>query len=119
MSKRDYTKFSKNQNEDRENVANKIVPEVTMPIPEDDMPEEPIVESEIVVHKPIIFGKVIDCSRLNIRQYPTLRADVLCSLIEGTEIEIDEDKSTDEFYAVCTPAGLEGFCLKKFVKIGK
>ena len=125
MSKKDYTKFSKNQNGDVDTPVIESVPEVTFPIPEDDMPEEqfvvPITETADtpVEQKPEIFGKVVDCSKLNVRQYPTLRADVLCTLVENAEIEIDEGKSTDEFYAICTPTGLEGFCLKKFVKICK
>lgn len=119
MSKKDYTKFSKNQNGDTDTPVTESVPEVTIPLPEDDMSEEQIVEPEVVEQKPEIFGKVVDCSKLNVRQYPTLRADVLCTLVENTEIVIDEDKSTDEFYAICTPTGLEGFCLKKFVKICK
>ena len=125
MSKKDYTKFSKNQNGDGDAPFIESIPEVTIPLPEDDLPEEqfvvPVTETvdASIEQKPEIFGKVVDCSKLNVRQYPTLRADVLCTLIENTEIEIDEDKSTDEFYAICTPTGLEGFCLKKFVEIRK
>jgi hypothetical protein len=30
---------------------------------------------------------------------------------------IDEKESTEEFYKVCTAAGIEGFCMKKFIAI--
>ena len=119
MSKKDYTKFSKSRHDDHNVADNDSVPEVTYPLPEDDVPVEPVAEPEIVEQKPIIFGKVVNCSKLNIRQYPTLFSDVLGCLVENTEIEIDEDKSTSDFYAICTPTGLEGFCLKKFVEICK
>lgn len=119
MSKKDYTKFSKSQYENQNKPVTDSVPEVTYPLPEDDAPVEPVVEPEIVEQKPIIFGKVVGCSKLNIRQTPSLFADILGCLTENTEIEIDEDKSTNDFYAICTPTGLEGFCLKKFVEICK
>ena len=117
MSKKDYTKFSKNRSEDREVVENKPIPEVTYPFPEDDIPA--IVDAEGVEQKPLVFGKVTGCQKLNVRQHPNLHADILACLAENTEIEIDESKSTNEFYAICTPTGLEGFCLKKFVEICK
>ena len=118
MSKKDYTKFSKNRSEDREVVENKPIPEVTYPFSEDDVSEEPDV-IHTPEQKPLVFGKVSYCSKLNVREHPTLFSDVLCCLIENTEIEIDKDKSTSDFYAICTPTGLEGFCLKKFVEICK
>ena len=118
MSKKDYTKFSKSQNVVRDDSNHEIVSEVVYPLPEDDIPEEPVI-APVQVQKPLIFGKVVGCSRLNVRQSPTLFSDVLCCLTENTEIEIDEGKSTNEFYAICTPAGLEGFCLKKFIEIRK
>lgn len=110
MSNQDYTKFSKNLSEENETPIDKTIPEVTWTVAEDDVVEE---------QKPLIFGKVAGCSKLNVRQYPNLRSDVLCCLAENAEIEIDEDKSTNDFYAICTPTGLEGFCLKEFVKISK
>lgn len=118
MSKKDYTKFSKNHSGDRDIVENNPVPEVAYPIPEDDIQEEPIVEST-KEQKPLIFGKVVGCSKLNVRQHPNLHADILCCLDVNTEVEIDEDTSTNDFYAICTPSGREGFCLKKFVEICK
>ena len=127
MSKKDYTKFSKNQNGGCNTIDNESAPEVAYPLPEDDLPEELVVDPvlepnskfENIEQNSVTFGRVINCSKLNVRQYPTLHADVLCCLDENTEIEIDEDKSTSEFYAICTPTGLEGFCLKKFVEIHK
>ena len=118
MSKKDYTKFSKHHSEDRDVVESSPIPEVTYPFPENDVVEEEVVISE-PEKKPIVFGKVANCSKLNVRQLPSLRADILCCLDVNTEVEIDEDKSTSEFYAICTPSGREGFCLKKFVEICK
>lgn len=119
MSNKDYTKFSKNHNRGDDNINHVSAPEVAYPLPEDDIAEVPTDVSEHVEQKPVTLGKVVDCSKLNVRQYPTLHADVLCCLVEDSVIEIDEAKSTNEFYAVCTPTGLEGFCLKKFVEVCK
>ena len=118
MSKKDYTKFSKNHNTVHDSSDHDVIPEVAYPFPEDDISVEPVVVST-PEQKSLVFGKVVGCSKLNVRQHPTLFSDVLCCLTENTEIEIDEDKSTNDFYAICTPAGLEGFCLKKFIEIRK
>lgn len=127
MSKKDYTKFSKSQHGDRDIANVDSIPEVAYPFPEDEVLEENFSsitqestnKLEIVEQKPLVFGKVVNCSKLNIRQCPNLFANVLGCLDKDTEIEIDEDKSTNDFYAICTPAGMEGFCLKKFVEICK
>lgn len=116
MSKKDYTKFSKSHTVDHGGTNDSSIPEVTYSFPEDDMAEEEVAISE-PEKKPLVFGKVIGCQKLNVRQYPNLHADILCCLAENTEVEIDEDKSTTDFYSICTPAGREGFCLKKFVEI--
>ena len=123
MSKKDYTKFSKNHNTDRNNVERESVPEVVYPLPEDDMLEETVTtpetvsETESIGQKHLIFGKVVGCSKLNVRQCPNLQSGILCCLDVNTEVEIDEDKSTNDFYAICTPSGREGFCMKKFIKV--
>lgn len=116
MSKKDYTKFSKNHNADRNTFERESVPEVVYPLPDDDLPT---IVVDGVEQKPVIYGKVTGCSKLNVRQDSNLQADILCCLEVNTEVEIDEGKSTNEFYAICTPSGREGFCMKKFIEICK
>ena len=116
MSKKDYTKFSKNHSEDRTNLESTSIPEVVYPLPEDDLPS---IVVDGIKQKPVIYGKVVNCVKLNVRQNPSLNADILCCLDVNTEVEVDEDKSTNDFYAICTPSGREGFCLKKFIGIRK
>ena len=115
MSKKDYTKFSKSQHGGHVKTVNKSIPEESVVKSVTETNNEP----EIVEQKPTIFGKVIGCSKLNVRQHPNLHADILGCLVENAKIEIEESKSTNDFYAICTSAGLEGFCLKKFVEICK
>lgn len=87
----------------------------------EEIPEEiPVIEEASVV-KPTpvmeVTGVVIDCSKLNMRFEPSADAEIMCTLIRGTEVVIDEAESTDEFYAVCTPAGMEGYCMRKYIEV--
>jgi hypothetical protein len=65
------------------------------------------------------MGFVTNCKKLNIREKPTVEAPVVCEIVCQTELMIDEKESTEEFYKVFTAAGIEGFCMKKFITIQK
>lgn len=90
--------------------------------------ENPVVDdsAEIVEDTPVIetdekvaevFGVVTDCLRLNIREEPTKDSAVMAIVTCLDELKIDPDNSTDDWYAVCTASGVEGFCMKKFVAV--
>ncbi len=87
------------------------------PILEDSVEtiEEQATETEAEVSK--VFGVVTDCLRLNIRREPDKEAKVIIIATCLDEVEVDLNASTDEWYAVCTAAGMEGFCMKKFIAI--
>lgn len=95
-------------------------PEATpVPVSEPETIEEtpvsaPEPEPEV---KADVIGAVIGCGRLNIRKEPNTSAKILCEVTLKSELIIDPDKSTDEWYSVCTPAGVEGFCMKQFVAL--
>ena len=86
-----------------------VIPEVE---PEPVSDPEPSVESEIRK-----FGKVSNCKKLNIRKLPSRDAEIVSELIEGSEVMIDEKESTALFYKICTEHGIEGFCMKDFIKV--
>jgi uncharacterized protein YgiM (DUF1202 family) len=65
----------------------------------------------------IKIGLVANCKKLNVREKPTVEAPVVCEIVCQTEVMIDEKESTEEFYKVYTAAGIEGFCMKKFIAI--
>lgn len=65
----------------------------------------------------IKIGLVTNCKKLNVREKPTVEAQVVCEIVCSTELMIDEKESTEEFYKVCTASGIEGFCMKKFIAI--
>ena len=95
MSNKDYTKFS--------NQA--------------AMNEEPVVET--IEETPAVekHGVVVDCFRLNVRSAPSIDAEIICEIDGSSDMIVDEEESTEEFYKVCTAAGVEGYCMKKFVTI--
>lgn len=82
----------------------------------------PVLDAEVV--QPIIveepkpvFGVVSDCAKLNIRKSPSPNGNVICTVNENTKLMIILEESTAEWYKVCNSAGLNGFCMKKYVTV--
>lgn len=73
------------------------------------------VETEEV--KTPIIGIVTDCFSLNVREKPNKNAAIISELKVSSEVMIDEEGSTRDFYKICTATGIEGFCMKKFITI--
>lgn len=94
MSKKDYTKFSKA-------VQHTI---------------ELMEEAEIAPQN-TIDCTVSDCERLNVRVNPDINAEIAFVISNGTKVQVDESRSTDEFYYICTEHGMEGFCMKKYISV--
>ncbi len=80
---------------------------------------EPVVEETVeeVVEENTVYGTVECKEVLNVRKAPAADAAVICVIKNGSEVIIDVTNSTDDFYKVCTEAGLEGYCMKKFIKV--
>ena len=68
-----------------------------------------------VLEEKTIIGIVSNCSKLNVREKPTKASEVKCVLNEGTEVIIDIEKSTNTWYYVITPSGIEGYCMNQFI----
>ena len=135
MSNKNYTRYSKMSGEEPTLVneaETEVLPEVAvvddiLDVVNESAPNEEqsaIPEAEPVVEpKPIFepeirkFGRVHGCKKLNVRKLPNRDAKVVIEIVEGAKIMIDEKASTAEFYKVCTECGLEGYCMKKFVKV--
>ena len=62
-----------------------------------------------------VEGVVIDCSKLNIRKKPSIKAAVIDAIKVNTKVSIDTAKSTDEWFKV-TVGDIQGFCMKKYIK---
>ena len=66
-----------------------------------------------------VVGTVTGCQKLNVRAKADIKAEVVCQIPEKAVLLIDIDESTDEWYKVYTEAGMEGFCMKKYVTVSK
>lgn len=77
----------------------------------DVVPEEEEQEPEM------LSGVVVDCTKLNVRRAPNATAPIICKITCGTGVIVVEDESTDEFYKIYTETGVEGFCMKQYIKI--
>lgn len=62
------------------------------------------------------IGIVTNCETMNIREEPSLTAKVICFVPAGTEVMVSQEKPLSGFYKVCTAAGIEGYCMKPFIK---
>lgn len=104
MAKRNYNKISTKHAVENETPVTPAVPEADAKI------EEPEV-------KPTSIGIVVKCGKLNIRKRPTVESDAICEAPIKSELMIDIEESTDDWFKVCTAAGSEGFCMKQFVEV--
>lgn len=64
-----------------------------------------------------IIGVVADCAKLNVREEANAEASVLTTLAKGAKVKVDFFESTNDFYKVCTEAGVEGYCMKDYINI--
>lgn len=64
-----------------------------------------------------VIGVVTDCLKLNIREKSSKDSRVVTVVTCLDKLEIDIGDSNDDWYAVCTATGIEGFCMKKFVAV--
>ena len=127
MSNKHYTQYSKFSGEEpmlvndpeleveeavEEKVEEPIEGQIVIPEVEPEPDPEPSVEPENQK-----FGKVSNCKKLNVRKLPSRDAEIVSELIEGSEVMIDEKESTALFYKICTEHGIEGYCMKNFIKV--
>lgn len=128
MSKRNYSQYS---NKNTTNVEETVVEETTVveePVVVEETPVEaaPAVEVETgkkhnkPAAKPAaVTGIVSGCMKLNVRVKPNTTADVVCVVDANAELKIDADKSNKDWYSVCTSNGVEGYCMRAYVKVNK
>lgn len=136
MSNRNYTPYSKMSSEEAMlPVEPEIVIENESASIEDPLEGQttiPEVEPEMVTEAKAVIdvmpeltiepeirkiGKVHGCKKLNVRNLPNQDAKILTELVEGSEVMIDEAGSTATYYKVCTEYGIDGYCVKKFIKV--
>ena len=87
----------------------KIIEQIEEVVEPEEKTEE-AVEVEAVVK-----GKVTDCIKLNVRRGALITSDIREVIEEGAIVEINEKRSTDDWYSVCTESGTKGFCMKEYI----
>ena len=71
-------------------------------------------EAEAVNEPHTGSGIVTDCLYL-----PDINADVAVVIDALTQVCVDLDASTEDFYKVRTSDGVEGFCMRKYIALSK
>ena len=134
MSNKHYTQYSKFNSEEtilinnpelevEDTVEEKVDEPIEGQIVIPEVEPEPVFIASVSDPEPSVepenrkFGKVSNCKKLNIRKLPSRDAEIVSELIEGSEVMIDEKESTALFYKICTEHGIEGFCMKQFIKV--
>jgi uncharacterized protein YgiM (DUF1202 family) len=110
MAKTNYNKMSNKPKEDVKKEVEPIVEEVAVEV-EKTVEDEP----QVTMTNPI--GVVVNCEKLNVRQNSSVKSASLGVISKGTEVEIFEDSSTEDFYSVLTPEGFNGYCMKKYISV--
>ena len=120
---KNYHKFSENQNNSE--FKNEVPVEELNPLSVeaeetvtdvfDNVINDIIIDVQPVVEE--VKGYITNCLKLNVRAEANKDAAVLCVLEDDVEVIIDMDNSTADFYKVCTSAGVEGYCMKKYIAV--
>ena len=132
MSHNDYTKYARenkvvtpeapvevNKEPKIVEVPVEVIPVVEPIVEETQVIETSGVSAESAVEPARTMGRVIGCTRLNVRRAPKPRAEVICEINCDAEVEIDDDGSTIDFYKICTASGVEGYCVKTYISVSK
>ena len=98
------------------NEVNETVEQVEETINEVEESTNKIEETKKEVTEEVI-GKIIEFEKLYIRKEADKNSEPVGIVTNKDYISIDIIHSTDDFYKVITSNGLEGYCVKEFVKI--
>lgn len=118
MSRHNYSQYSNKNYENYNAIANETVEPVVNETATATVATvvDPVVETvETVTLPETVEGVVVGCTKLNVRANPDATADVVCVIDAAAEININVEKSTNDWFYVCTAAGIEGYCMRKFV----
>ena len=119
-STNEVTEESTNEvNETVEQVEETIneVEEPTNETEETTEPEVIVPSIENNVENNEVIGKISGFKKLYVRKEASKDSEPVGIVTDKDDLSIDVSHSTDDFYKVITSNGLEGYCVKEFVKI--
>lgn len=86
--------------------------------PQVTMCEEEVIEPVEEVVEKVVTGTVVGCTKLNVRKEAKKDADILGTIPVKDKVTILSDKPVKGlFHKVRTATGLEGYCMKNYIKI--
>lgn len=103
-----------NEVEESTNEAEETTEEVTEEVIE---PEVIVPSIENNVENNEVIGKISGFEKLYVRKEASKDSEPIGIVTDKDDLSIDVAHSTDDFYKVITSNGLEGYCVKEFVKI--
>lgn len=103
-----------NEVEESTNEAKETTEEVTEEVTE---PEVIVPSIENNVENNEVIGKISGFKKLYVRKEASKDSEPVGIVTDKDDLSIDVARSTDDFYKVITSNGLEGYCVKEFVKI--
>lgn len=98
------------------NEVNETVEQVEETINEVEESTNKIEETKKEITEEVI-GKIIEFEKLYVRKEASKYSEPVGIVTDKDYLSIDIIHSTDDFYKVITSNGLEGYCVKEFVKI--
>ena len=103
-----------NRVEESTNETEETTEEVTGEVTE---PEVIVPSIENNVENNEVIGKISGFEKLYVRKEASKDSEPVGIVTDKDDLSIDVSRSTDDFYKVITSNGLEGYCVKEFVKI--
>ena len=103
-----------NEVEESTNEIEETKEEVTEEVTE---PEVIVPNVENNVENNEVIGKISGFEKLYVRKEASKDSEPVGIVTDKDDLSIDITRSTDDFYKVITSNGLEGYCVKEFVKI--
>lgn len=108
QKKNDNAKVEENKIPENEEVKEEVIHSIM-----DDYMEEKSSVEEVTP----INSVVANCQKLRVRSAANTNSEILCEIAADTKVIIDKKNSTNEFYKICTEAGVEGYCMKQFITV--
>ena len=110
----EVTEETVNEVEESTNETEETTEEVTEEVTE---PEIIVPNIENNVENNEVIGKISGFEKLYVRKEASKDSEPVGIVTDKDDLSIDIAHSTDDFYKVITSNGLEGYCVKEFVKI--
>ena len=114
VPKDEEVKMEIESTENAEEMENTIPQEVEVQAAVEESVDDCLIEPAVVDLKP---AAIINCGRLNVREHPDPEANVLTTIGSSDEVMVSINESVDNYYRVCTVAGIEGYCVKDYLQL--